>query len=138
MRFSQKTNYALWAMLDLAVAAPHDSKSIAAIGADRHIPEQFLQVIMRELRQGGFVDSRRGKLGGYRLSRPAREIKVGELVRFLEGGFFSVDDDHTPSAYGDLWVAVQKACDGVLDATSLADLADRERLHATGAADFVI
>lgn len=138
MRFSQKTHYALRAMLDLALCPPGETRSIATIGQRQHIPEQFLHVIMRELRQGGFVESRRGKQGGYRLGRPAREQSIGELVRYLEGGFFELDDSHTPAAYGDLWARIQVSCDAILDATSLADLAARERQHASGAADYVI
>ena len=52
-------------MLALAMERDDQPLSIACIGKQQQIPEQFLQVIMRELRQGGFVASRRGKTGGY-------------------------------------------------------------------------
>lgn len=140
MRLSQKCTYALRAMLELALRSGEAPSSIAAIGAAQGIPEQFLQVIMRELRQGGFVESRRGKAGGYLLSRHPRDINVGEVLRFVEGEFIPVDDtEQNPVAFTELWQGVQAAANAILDVTTFADLAARQRQHNTGAAaDYVI
>lgn len=85
MRLAQKTVYAVRAVFELAMREPSgEPVAIATIAQAQKIPAQFLQVIMRELRQGGFVDSRRGKDGGYLLGRPAADLAVGEVVRFLK------------------------------------------------------
>jgi Rrf2 family cysteine metabolism transcriptional repressor len=142
VRLSQKTYYALRSVLELAKHPGSDPVSIAAIAASQQIPPQFLQVIMRELRQGGFVDSRRGKEGGYLLARKPSDIPVGEVVRFLEGDFTPVDDqDHGSGedfpAFTQLWQDARTALDHVFDTTSFADLIDRERA-ASAAGDYVI
>ena len=140
MRLSQKTYYALRAVFELAKRGGSEPQSIAAIAANQQIPPQFLQVIMRELRQGGFVESRRGKEGGYLLAMPARELAVGDVVRFLEGDFAPVDglDDgsHEFPAFTQLWTDSRAALDTVFDRTSFADLIERERAQA--APDYVI
>lgn len=140
MRLSQKCHYALRALLELALRGPGEPTSIAALSAAQAVPEQFLHVIMRELRQGGFVASRRGKAGGYLLGRPAREIPLGQVVRFVEGEVIAVDDEPAqPAALVALWREVQGALATRLDAISLADLAARQRLLVGGTgADYVI
>lgn len=141
MRLSQKTAYALRAVFELAKQAGSSPLSIAAIAASQDIPPQFLQVIMRELRQGGFVDSRRGKDGGYLLALPANELSVGAVVRFLEGDFAPIEDlDETGGAYPaftQLWCEARDALGEVFDRTTFADLIDRER-QSTAAPDYVI
>lgn len=140
MRLSQKTYYALRAALELAKRPLGEPISIAAIAANQQIPPQFLQVIMRELRQGGFVESRRGKEGGYLLAMPPRELSVGTVVRFLEGDFAPVDGVDAGGgdfpAFTQLWLDARDALDAVFDRTSFADLIERERAQA--AHDYVI
>lgn len=131
MRLSQKTYYALRAVLELAKRGGSEPQSIAAIAANQRIPSQFLQVIMRELRQGGFVESRRGKEGGYLLTLPPRELAVGSVVRFLEGDFAPVDEaDGEFPAFATLWSDAREALDAVFDRTTFADLIERERAQA--------
>ena len=144
MRLSQKCLYALRAVLELAKRQQAaEPVSIAAIGQAQDIPNQFLQVIMRELRQGGFVESRRGKEGGYLLARPAAELPVGDVVRFLEGEFVP-RDDHDPAgdgvtAFTQLWQDVGSALDAVFDGVSFGDLMDRERAQqAASVPNYVI
>lgn len=140
MRLSQKTYYALRAVLELAKRVGGEPQSIAAIASSQRIPPQFLQVIMRELRQGGFVESRRGKEGGYLLAMPPRDLPVGRVVRFLEGDFAPIegldDEHHEFPAFTRLWTDARAALDEVFDRTSFADLIERERLQA--APDYVI
>lgn len=55
------------------------------IAVSNNIPKKFLDAILGELRNAGFVQSRKGKDGGYRLARPAADIKIGHVVRVLDG-----------------------------------------------------
>lgn len=79
-----KAKYALRALSVLAAAepAPRQARQIAEQAL---IPGKFLEAILVELRKAGLVDSKRGALGGHRLSRPAAEITIGEIVRVIDG-----------------------------------------------------
>jgi Rrf2 family protein len=58
---------------------------ISTIAADQKLPRKFLEAILLDLKNGGLVTSYRGKLGGYRLARPAGQISFGEIIRQIEG-----------------------------------------------------
>src|SRR5450755_3926692 len=85
MNVSVKTEYALAAILDLAMQPEGEPVKIADIARRQRIPQKFLELILSSLKQGGFVESRRGAEGGYRLARAAGQISVAEVVRFSEG-----------------------------------------------------
>ena len=53
----------------------------------RKIPSRFLEIILAELKHGGFVKSRRGNDGGYLLNRDPHRINVGEVIDFVKGGY---------------------------------------------------
>ena len=123
MNISVKSEYALEALFDLALQPPGDPVKIADIAGRQKIPQKFLELILSSLKQGGFVESRRGAEGGYRLARPADQITVGEVLKFLEEG--KKARNRTPDAFADLWKRVDAATSGVLDRTSFAELARR-------------
>ena len=81
---SQKSKYALRALLALARVAPGETMRIAAIAARETIPKKFLEQILLELKRAGLVASRRGKHGGYLLLRRPEEIVFGEVLRLME------------------------------------------------------
>src|SRR5215468_7778727 len=85
MNTSVKGEYALQAIFDLASQRPGEPVRIADIARRQKIPQKFLELILAGLKQGGFVESRRGAEGGYLLARPADSITVGEVLRFVEG-----------------------------------------------------
>src|SRR5216683_337724 len=85
MNISVKGEYALQAIFDLASNAGPDPVKIAEIARRQKIPQKFLELILASLKQGGFVESRRGAEGGYMLSRRAESISVGDVLRFVEG-----------------------------------------------------
>src|SRR5438445_5347865 len=92
MNISVKSEYALKAVFDLAsqyLALPRGSATspvkIADIARRQKIPQKFLELILAGLKQGGFVESRRGAEGGYLLARGAEAITAGEVLRFIEG-----------------------------------------------------
>src|SRR5467141_884697 len=85
MNISVKGEYALQAVFDLSSQPPGHPVKIADIARRQKIPQKFLELILASLKQGGFVESRRGAEGGYLLARPASQITVGEVVRYMEG-----------------------------------------------------
>ncbi|MGV1013668.1 MAG: RrF2 family transcriptional regulator [Methyloceanibacter sp.] len=80
---SQKAKYALHALVALARA--EDSLVVGAIAEQESIPRKFLEQILLELKRHGIVQSRRGKLGGYCLLKPADRITFGQVLRILDG-----------------------------------------------------
>jgi len=139
MRLSAKCQYALRALLELACRGDASAVSLPAIARSQRIPEQFLQAIMRELRQGGFVTSRRGKDGGYLLAADPATITVGAVVRFVEGrddGDEAIPDD---DPFADVRLRAAAAADAVCDGVSLADVArDEQRRRFERSRDYVI
>mgnify|MGYP001581599512 CR=1 FL=1 len=85
MNLSLKSEYALRAVFELACQVNRDPVRIAGIADRQKIPQKFLELILAGLKQGGFVESRRGAEGGYMLARAAERITVGEVLRQIEG-----------------------------------------------------
>lgn len=82
---SQKTRYALKALLELAAQPEGVSLTAAIISARRAIPAKFLEAILVELRRHGVVRGQRGRHGGYELARRPAEVSFGEIVRLMQG-----------------------------------------------------
>jgi Rrf2 family protein len=82
---SQKTRYALKALLELAALPAGARLSSAAIAARRTIPGKFLEAILVDLQRNGLVRGKRGRSGGYQLAQSAETISFGGVVRLMEG-----------------------------------------------------
>jgi len=125
MNVSVKGEYALQALFDLACQRPGKPVKIADIARRQRIPQKFLELILAGLKQGGFVESRRGAEGGYMLARPADVITVGEVLRFVEGTRTSRVRQRRKldSPFGEMWRRVDDAVAGVVNQTSFAELA---------------
>ena len=122
MNVSVKGEYALAALFDLALQPPGVPVKIADIARRQKIPQKFLELILAGLKQGGFVESRRGADGGYLLSRPPSAISVGDVVRFVEGAKGSRKNrKETPFTH--LWAEVEAAISNVIDRATLESLA---------------
>src|SRR5918996_1321308 len=124
MQSSVKGEYALQALFDLAMHKPGEPVKIADIARRQKIPQKFLELILAGLKQGGFVESRRGAEGGYLLARPADSITVGEVLRFMDSskpGRSTVRHD-AASPFTHLWLDVDRAVSGVVDRASFGDL----------------
>ena len=128
MNISVKSEYALLAMFDLAAQPPGDPVKIADIAGRQKIPQKFLELILSSLKQGGFVESRRGAEGGYKLTKPADQITVGEVLRFVEE---RKAQRRTPDAFTDLWKRVDTSVSEVIDRTTFAELVRRWKEHQT-------
>jgi Rrf2 family protein len=138
---TKKAKYGLKAVAYLAGVAPGQTALVADIARNNQIPKKFLDAILGELRNAGFVHSRKGKGGGYMLARPASEIMVGNIVRALDGPLAPIqcasrtvhrrcDDcvDEIHCAVRIVMVEARDAIAEVLDKTSL------ERMRALGEA----
>ena len=125
MYISVKGEYALQAVFDLTLQAPsRQPVKIAGIARRQKIPQKFLELILASLKQGGFVESRRGADGGYLLARPPESIRVGEVLRFVEGARDekSRARRNYDSPFRELWERVNSGISDVLDQTTFADL----------------
>jgi Rrf2 family protein len=124
MNISVKGEYALQAVFDLASQRAGEPVKIADIAKRQKIPQKFLELILASLKQGGFVESRRGAEGGYLLARPADTITVGEVIRFIEGGQQGRSRARRKAAspFSDLWERMDHAVSEVVDRTTLAEL----------------
>ncbi len=122
MTTSVKADYALAALLDLAMHPGQGPIKIADVAKRQQIPQKFLELILASLKQGGFVDSKRGAEGGYLLSRPASGIVVGDVLRHVEGRR-APRRRAKESPFAGLWKRVDEAVSAVVDQTTLEDVA---------------
>lgn len=131
-----KGEYALRAVFDLASQPAGQPIRIADIARRQSIPQKFLELILASLKQGGFVESRRGADGGYLLTRQSDRLTIGEVLRFVEGRPDERRQDRTrkqgqaDSPLSNLWDRVDGAVSDILDSTTFAHLVrDWEEQH---------
>ena len=128
MRLSKRTEYGLRAIVQLARLEPRTYIQSKDLVAREDLPNKFLESILLALRRGGFLESKVGSGGGYRLSRPPKDISVGELIRRLEGRLTVKEEpavaDPSPGqvAFHLLNERLTDAVDHVLDAMTLEQL----------------
>ena len=137
MELSQKCLYALRAIFELAKRDGRGLTAIEHIAAAQDIPPRFLELILGQLRQGGFVASRRGPHGGYRLLHRPASLTVGSIISFVEGPLAPVEcladpDDSScrlrgRCAFMDMWRRAQQAVASVYDTTTFQDLLEAEQ-----------
>lgn len=131
MRISARADYAVRAVLELAVRQGNGPVKAEEIAAVQDIPHKFLEGILGDLRRAGIVDSRRGGGGGYRLARSAPSITVADVIRAVDGPIVSVRGERpTGLAYTGtarpllpLWIALRANVRRVLEGVTVADLA---------------
>jgi Rrf2 family protein len=136
MKLSLRGEYALRALIVLGESYDHGIIRIQAISERQNIPKRFLEQILNDLRTGGFLESRRGVAGGYRLARAPKEITLGALIRHIQGALPTATDGRLPGgkrsdevvgAIQDLMQEAQNAMFAVLDRVTVADLCERVR-----------
>jgi Rrf2 family protein len=138
---SQKAKYALRALLVLCKAPPESSLMISEISKAQAIPKKFLEQILLELKRAGIVMSRRGRLGGYVLLRPADKITFGEVLRLIDGPIAPLPclskiayrrcadcQDEATCEIRHVFAGVVKAQREVLDHTTFAQAIQKERV----------
>jgi len=137
MNLSQKCQYAVRAVLELAKQYGQGPVAISQIAASQAIPQRFLENILNELRPTGLIESRRGIQGGYLLAKDPSAVTVGEVIRLVEGPLDPVrciGDRNAPCcplkescALIGLWNRAKAAVEAVYDGTSFHDLIEEEK-----------
>ena len=137
---SKKAKYGLHALGMLALEHGKGPTLISDIAASEHIPHKFLELILLELKRKGILQSKKGKGGGYTLSRPPSLITIGEVIRALDGplallpcvsqsAYQRCDEcvDELACGIRHVMKDVREATATILDGTTLEDLVERGR-----------
>jgi Rrf2 family protein len=136
MRLSKRGEYALRALIDLGLARElgRPQLQISELVEKEKLPPKFLEQILVQLKGSGYVDSKRGKNGGYFLQKPPDKIMIGDVIRHIDGPLAPIrcvsqmayqpcscpDENHCGLRM--LMVDVRSAITGILDRHSLADV----------------
>jgi Rrf2 family protein len=138
VNLSKRGEYALRALIDIGMANEL-GRALVPIGElalRERIPVKFLEQILLQLKEAGLLQSRRGKKGGYSLARPLRSIKIGEVVRLIDGPLAPIacvsktayapcscpDEDHCGLRM--LMLDVRNAIAQILDRHTLAEVVE--------------
>ena len=150
---SKKAKYAIKALQYLARNRDRGPVLIAEIAEREGIPQKFLEAILLELKKEGFLESRKGKGGGYFLGKPPEDVTLGAVVRKIEGPLALLPcvsqlhyrrcEECTDEATCGLRMVFKDVRDRtaeILDGTTLADVEAREReaWADRGVTDYVI
>jgi Rrf2 family transcriptional regulator, cysteine metabolism repressor len=131
MRISYKGDYALKAMLDLALHYGAESVSSHDIAKRIDAPIKFLEQVLLELKKGGFVESRRGNIGGYMLFKAPDKITLGEVIRYIDGPVepilcvkdgYSNCTDINRCVFKKIWRKVSQATADIIDNVTFEEL----------------
>ncbi|MFA6350205.1 MAG: Rrf2 family transcriptional regulator [Candidatus Omnitrophota bacterium] len=136
MKLTFKGDYAVKTILDLSVHYGQYPVTIPDLARRSDIPIKFLEQILLDLKRGGFVESRRGKIGGYLLAKHPSKITVGDVVRFIEGPLEPIEcvqdgykgcRDLKKCVLREVWCKVGKAITGVVDAVTFEELVKKSK-----------
>ncbi len=136
---SSRARYATRALLDLSMQTATGPVLIQDISDRQKVPLKYLQQILLDLKQAGFVISRKGPGGGYSLARPPEEITLGQVLTAMDGAIIDLGCNVTgnfnecgcpnPSicALRDAFGKVAETMMTILNETTFGDLRDRQR-----------
>jgi len=136
MRITYKGDYALKTILDLAMHYGRSPVTIHDLAKGADIPIKFLEQILLDLKRGGFVESRRGKVGGYLLAKAPSAIKLGEVIRFIDGPIEPVlcvgrsykgCSDINKCAFRSIWSKITEATSKIIDNITFEDLVKKNK-----------
>jgi len=133
LKVSSRGHYGLRLMTELAGAYGQGPLSLGEVARVEGLPLPYLEQLVGPLRKAGLVEGTRGLHGGYSLTRPAREMTVGEILRVLEGPVSLVDCTNDAYVHGScdreaaclsssLWQRIKVTVEAILDGTTLDDL----------------
>ena len=131
MKITYKGDYALKALLDLALHYEQGLSTINDIAKRIDAPVKFLEQVLLDLKKGGFVESKRGNVGGYQLSKDPSTITIGQVVRYIDGPIepiacvekgYSNCIDLRKCVFKNIWLKVAQATSEIIDQVNFADL----------------
>ncbi len=140
MKLSTKGRYGLRAMLDLTAHAGAGRQSIQQIAERQAVSVSYLEHLFSLLRKAGLVRSVKGAQGGYMLARAADRMRVGDVLRALEGDLTLVEEPPADAPDADalsrcirrmVWDALDERLNRLVDGITLEELA-REQLVLEG------
>jgi len=138
MRVSKRGEYALRSLINLGLAQElgRPLVSISELAEKENIPIKFLEAILLDLNKAGYLGSKRGKGGGVFLKKPTNKIKIGDVVRLIDGPLAPIScasvtayekcscPDEAHCGLRMLMVDVRNAIAGILDKYTLADIVE--------------
>jgi Rrf2 family protein len=138
MNLSKRSEYALRALIDLGIAYElgRPILQVTELAAKEKLPTKFLEQIFMQLKAAGYIESRRGKLGGYSLARRMDRIKFGEVIRLIDGPLAPIRcvsqtsyarctcPDEAHCGLRMLMLDVRNAISRILDRYTLADIVE--------------
>jgi Rrf2 family protein len=150
MKLTKRGEYALRTLIRLGVASWNDEGviSVSSLAEQEHLPFKFLEAILFELKTAGYVESLRGKHGGARLAKPMNAIRMGDVVRLIDGKLAPIgcasETEYEPCTCPDethcglrmLMIDVRNAVANILDRYTLEDVVQvtlRKQLQNTAA-----
>ena len=138
MKFNSQEEYGLRLLLRIGKSNSQNGLTIPELSELEGLTEANVGKILRILRLAGFVDSSRGQMGGYKLSRSANEILVGDILTALGGklyessfcdlhaGVENICTNSIDCSIRSLWKTIQTMLDGVLNKITLQDMLGKE------------
>ncbi len=148
MKISTKGRYGLRAMVDLAINAQNEHVALSAVAERQNISTNYLEQVFSGLRKAGLVKSVKGAQGGYTLTENPENIKVGTILRVLEGSLSVIDGldveniDSKSIQYclkQSVWDKIDESISNVVDSITLEDLVnDYKRLNSSDAIMYYI
>ncbi|MDJ0629842.1 MAG: Rrf2 family transcriptional regulator [Rhodobacter sp.] len=136
MKLSTKGRYAMVALADLATQPPETLLSLAEISKRQDISLPYLEQLFVKLRRAGLVESVRGPGGGYRLARPASEIRVSDVMGAVDetvsalhtgaGAHGASSGSRAQSVTNRLWESLSAHVYVFLHQTRLSDVVQNE------------
>lgn len=134
-QLSKKSDYAIRALFELALRGSSKPINVRNLAKAQDIPNRFLEIILNELKQGGFVLSIRGKSGGYLLTKPANKITIGQIIHFLENPPKTPSSIHNQRVHpgdfviGSIMQQINQFIGETCDCMSFQDMIDEDMKH---------
>ena len=131
MKLTYKGDYALKAVLDLALHYGQDPVTSHDLAKRIDAPVKFFEQVLTELKKGGIIESRRGNEGGYLLSKSPSKITVGDIIRIIEGPIepiacvkenYANCTDVNRCVFRNIWQKVYQATSDIIDHVTFEDL----------------
>ncbi len=140
MKLSTRTRYGVRALLELALHDGQEPVALKDIARRQQISLSYLEQLVAPLIGGGVIRSTKGPKGGISLTRLPADIRLGEVVRLLEGAAAPVECIDNPAVCGrseccaarDLWSDLQETINDYLQATTLQDLVAKQQGKTPG------